>query len=279
MISQPSIGPAGAVLFLSTALLVATACSDAPQTRGRWQDWSTIRLQVDASALLSGEIEMRRTIRNEVAALETRAIASVLGQQVEDSRTVTLFDSAGRTRRYARQSLSGGRRFVFGERSYTVEKLQLPEDSALSLDQWAVTSSREFSYPAPTASAGPTQIFDYFGMLLELRHAGLGKPGDETTLHVATAEGPRAFRIAVSESREGSRTFTDLATGDEQTVQLREFRLRITPANPEQADEGFLRMEGETEIWVEAESKTPLEISGKVPRVPVRIQLRLVAMG
>ncbi len=38
-------------------------------------------------------------------------------------------------------------------------------------------------------------------------------------------------------------------------------------------------MEGETEIWVEASSKTPLEIIGKVPRVPGRIQLRLVAMG
>ena len=105
------------------------------------------------------------------------------------------------------------------------------------------------------------------------------RTGDETTLHVATSRGPRAFRIAVSESREGTRTFTDLATGHEQTVQLREFRLRIMPADPEQAGEGFLRMEGETEIWVEAESKAPLEISGKVPRVPGRVQLRLVAMG
>ena len=279
MISRSRIAVSAAALFVSTVLLVLTACSGAPPSRSPWQDWTTLRLVADASPLLHGEFEMRRTIRGGVQALETRATASVLGQQLEDSRTVTLFDDEGQTRRYARQSRRSGRRFVFGERGYTVEKLQPPEDPELPLDQWDVTSSREFGYPAAAQGASPPQLFDYFGMLLELRQAGLREPGDETTLHVATADGPRAFRIAVSESREGLRTFTDLATGDEQTVQLREFRLRIIPADPEQAGEGFLRMEGETEIWVEAESKTPLEINGKVPRVPGRVQLRLVAMG
>jgi len=279
MIFQSSFGITATTICLATVLIAATACSGAPEPQGRWQNWSTLRLETDASPLLHGEFEMRRTMRGQVETLETLASATILGQRLEDSRTVTLFDSSGRTRRYARQSRKSGRRFVFGEQSYTVEKLQPPEDPARPLDQWDVTSSREFSYPSPVEGSSPPPVFDYFGMLLELRHAELGEPGDEVTLHVATADGPRAFRIAVSESREGLRTFTDLATGYEQTLPLREFRLRITPADPEQAGEGFLRMEGETEIWVEAESKTPLEISGRVPRVPGRVQLRLVAMG
>ena len=274
-----SIGLRAAAIFVSTLLLLAAGCSSASHSQGRWQDWNTLRLEVDSSPLLHGEFEMRRTVRGGVQALETSATASVLGQQLEDSRTVTLFDDAGQTRRYARQSRRSGRRYVFGEQGYVVDDLQPPEDRSRPLDLWEVTSSKEFSYPAPAQGGSSPQVFDYFGMLLALRHQGLDELGDETTIHVATASGPRAFRIAVSESREGHRTFTDLTTGELQTVQLREFRLRIRPADPEQAGEGFLRMEGETEIWVEASSKTPLEIIGKVPRVPGRIQLRLVAMG
>ena len=38
-------------------------------------------------------------------------------------------------------------------------------------------------------------------------------------------------------------------------------------------------MEGETEIWVEAESKTPLEIVGKIRKVPGKVRLVLREMG
>ena len=83
----------------------------------------------------------------------------------------------------------------------------------------------------------------------------------------------------VSASRETERSFTDLATGEEMFAAVREFRLRVIPGDPATAGEGFMRMEGETEIWVEAETKTPLEISGKVPKVPGRVKLLLSAMG
>jgi hypothetical protein len=38
-------------------------------------------------------------------------------------------------------------------------------------------------------------------------------------------------------------------------------------------------MKGETQIWVEAETKTLLEIVGKVPNVPGKVKLVLSAMG
>ena len=62
---------------------------------------------------------------------------------------------------------------------------------------------------------------------------------------------------------------------EELTIPVDELRLRVTPEDPERSDSGFMNMEGETELWVEAHSKVPLEISGKVPKVPGRVVIRL----
>ena len=56
-----------------------------------------------------------------------------------------------------------------------------------------------------------------------------------------------------------------------------ELRLRLVPDDG--IDEGFLAMEGEIEVWVEARSKTPIEIRGKVPKVPGTVRLLLTAIG
>lgn len=265
-------------LLAALALLATMACGRETEPPSRWHTWHTLHLEANASIILNGKIELIRRETGAGLLLETRATATALGQNVEDSRTLTSFDAGGRAKLFARQSRNGGRRYVFSEHGYTVERLALPDDRSRSLDEWTVTSSDEFAYPPAAAGAEPPRVYDYFGMLLELPNVGLDAPGDEATLHVATSDGPRAFRIAVSETREGDRSFTDLDSGEQQTLWVREFRLRVVPADHD-AGEGFLRMEGETEIWVEAESKTPLEISGKIPRVPGRVQLRLVGMS
>jgi hypothetical protein len=115
-------------------------------------------------------------------------------------------------------------------------------------------------------------------MLIQLRRQQLQALGDEVTLHVATSDGPEAYRIAVSENRTSERTFLDLKTQEKTTLPVREFRLTVSPTDP-QAEGGFLNMEGEVEIWVEAETKTLLEIVGKVPKVPGKVKLVLSAMG
>ena len=62
------------------------------------------------------------------------------------------------------------------------------------------------------------------------------------------------------------------------SLTAKELRLVISPGDPE-AEKGFLGMQGETEIWVEAESKTPLEIVGKIPKIPGKVRLILTEMG
>jgi hypothetical protein len=81
----------------------------------------------------------------------------------------------------------------------------------------------------------------------------------------------------VHESRSGERTYRDLATGEKTTLPARELRLTVDPVDPT-AEAGFLKMKGSVEVWVEARTKTPLEIAGDVPKVPGGIRLVLSAM-
>ena len=115
-------------------------------------------------------------------------------------------------------------------------------------------------------------------MLLYLREAALDAPGDEIEIWVATSDGPERFRIRVDEARGNQREFTDSDTGLATTAQVREFRLSVSPADASNTESGFLNMEGEVEIWVEATSGTPLEISGKVPKAG-RVTLSLDSIG
>ncbi len=96
---------------------------------------------------------------------------------------------------------------------------------------------------------------------------------------MATSSGPKPFRVQVGESASGPRTFTDLRTGEKRTLNVRMLRLRVIPADPEETDEGFLKMEGETELWVEAESKAVLVLAGNAPKIPGRIKLVLQEIG
>ena len=139
-----------------------------------------------------------------------------------------------------------------------------------------MTATTEFPYPT-SGDQTANRLYDYYGMLLHLREEKLDVPGDEVTLHVATSRGPQPYVIRVAENRTGRRDIVDLATGEAETVTVRELRLVIIPADPE-SDEGFMKMQGETEVWVEAGSKTPLEIGGRIPRVG-NIQLLLTGIG
>ncbi|MGH9392519.1 MAG: hypothetical protein ACRD1Z_23185, partial [Vicinamibacteria bacterium] len=235
-----------------------------------WQKWSSLRFQARPLFLFSGRVEMK--LREEAGRrmIETETRATFLGVELASSRSQTTIDAAtGRTLEYWDLSKSRGRRYTFAETGYSVERLRPKNGPDAPVTQWEVTSRRQFAYPAPPAEGAPAPpVFDFYGMILHLRKAPLEKPGDEVTLWVATTRGAKPFRISVGEVRQSHRVFLDLATGRSRTEPVREFRLRISPADPAASEEGFLKMEGDTEIWVESESRTLLEIEGKIPKVP-----------
>jgi hypothetical protein len=264
--------------WLAPLVLAGAACVDAEQERSPWSGWTTLRLKAKSVPLLRGHVELRLSDDDAGTRLETSTSARFFGATIARSNTATVLDPAtGRTKEYRSFSSKKGRHYVFGEQGYTVEKLR-PAEQRDADPPWEVTARKEFPYPAAEDGAGEGRVFDYYGMLLQLDDFGLDAPGDEATLHVATSKGPQEYRIRVSESRSSERVFRDLATGEKTKLPARELRLTVAPTDPT-AEEGFLKMKGETQIWVEAETKTLLEIVGKVPNVPGKVKLVLSAMG
>ena len=164
--------------------VVCAACSDASGPRSRWEAWNTLELEASAGILLSGSVVLNIEETAAGRRLETVAAATVFGATVGGSRTESILDPAtGRTRSFRSESGKRGRRYLFGERSYTVEKLTRPPGAELPLDDWEVESLEEFQY------GGPERPHDYYGMLLHLRDLELNAPGDEVTIHIATTDG------------------------------------------------------------------------------------------
>ena len=256
---------AGAVAALGA---LATLCNPlaAEGQANPWRHWNELRLKARAAPFLSGHVEMRLGHESGRTLLETQTQARLLGISVARSRTRSLIDAeTGRTEDYVSLSPKRGRHYRFTEQGYTVEKLRPQNGFDAPLDQWTVTSSESYLNPGADDDGGAIPILDYYGMLLHLRDVDLQNTGDEVTLWVATSKGPRSYVVRLGEKRQKDRTVYDENIGKKRTIPTSEFRLTITPAGPDPSDEGFLGMKGETEVWVEAETKFPLVISGKVP--------------
>lgn len=256
-------------LLLSICWIAVAAYAEPSEPDPPWSSWNSLRMRASSIPFFTGTLEMRRSTSAGKVSLETSSTARFFGAKIAHSETVSILNAAtGHSESYESFSKKRGRKYDFDGCGYVVEKLGRAEKGS-----WEISSKKEFSYPAKV------DVFDYFGMLLFLGRVELREIGDEVVLHVATSKGPQPYRIKVGEVRSTERSFTDSRSGEERTVPLRELRLRIIPADPENADEGFLKMEGETELWVEAESKTPLMLSGKNPKIPGRIKLVLSEIG
>jgi hypothetical protein len=278
MMNQPRLRiqvlTAAIVLFALSGL----GCPDGFFSRGPWFDWELLRLDVQALPLLSGRVELHRRMDGGQTVLETTSTAELLGVQVAEARTRSEWsDGRGRSDTYESVSSRSGRRYRFGETGYSIEKLAPGDDAGAPLDEWQVESTQEFAYPED-ADGRPVRVYDYYGMLLNLSRLELDEIGDEAVVHVATSNGVTGYRVVVADSRRTTLEVTDLADNSKSQRELTELRLRFLPTDPSRAPEGFLLMEGETEIWVESRSKTLVQISGRVPNVPGEVRLVLSEM-
>jgi len=267
-------------ILAAAAVAVAGAAGASRTAADPWSGWTRLTFEARKILFFYGQVDMVLRDQGGRRTLETRTRATFLGAELARSRSLTTIDTTtGRTLEFHELSRKRGRRYVFGEAGYTVERLVPSNGPDAPLSEWSVTSKRSFPYPPATGPAGAPRVFDYYGMILHLRETKLEKPGDEVVIHVATSHGVEPYRVRVGQERASQRQFRDIASGAMRTVPVRELRLRIQPVDPAQAEEGFLRMEGETEIWVEAGSRTLLEIDGEIPRIPGRVEIGLAALG
>jgi hypothetical protein len=142
------------------------------------------------------------------------------------------------------------------------------------LEEWEPYGKK--TWPRPEDDAGHPPLYDYYALIAHLADLPLSEPGDRASVWMASSTGPVELEIRVQEERRRERVLVDLARDRERRVRLRELLIGLRPLRGEgEKVRGFLQMEGETELWVEAESGTLLEVRGRVPRVGlVSVELR-----
>jgi len=221
---------------------------------------------------------MHLTPGKERTTLETETTARFFGARVGTTRTRTEMDTAtGLPRNYVSYNSKRARRFTFEKEGYRFERLRPdPKKRTAPLSEWPIRSSDHFAYPVDS-DGQRLPVYDHYGMILHLRNTDLTNVGDELVVHVATSHGPTAYRIRVSEVRAAPLQYRTLPGNQKQKTVVREMRLQVVPEDSELA-EGFMNMKGETELWVEANSKTLLRIGGHAPKIG-KVTLVLAGMG
>lgn len=266
---------------LLAVLLCAAPIAPLERIRGDspWHRWKSIRLKVKSMPLVSGRVWMHLKPDGRQVRLETETTARFFGARVATTRTRTVMDpETSLPRSYVSWNSKRARRFTFDKKGYLFERLR-PESkkSKTPFDEWPVKTSERFDYPLD-AEGKPLPVYDHYGMLVKLRDTELAAVGDELVVHVATSKGPTPYRIRVAELRAGEVRYSTLPDKKKRSTVVRQMRLEIVPADPERAEEGFLNMKGETELWVEGRSKTVLRIGGRAPKIG-KIALVLAEMG
>lgn len=224
---------------------------------------------------MRGQVELRISEQGNGRRLEVDTQARFFGASVARSTSVSLLDGAsGQARSYRTESKKRSRRYTFAPEGYTVEKFKRAKDD----HPWESASTHTYAYPLAEDGVTILPVYDYYGMILRLKAEPLRKIGDEVTVHVATSSGPEAYTVRVSEIRVGSRTIRRPRETARIELAAQEMRLSVTPTASE-SESGFLDMEGEVEIWVEAETKTLIEIVGDVPKIPGKVHLVLDELG
>ena len=216
-------------------------------------------------------IEKWRTAKRETLPVDPSVRATSLSGGPGTGTSMSSTSSTPSTASISTTSASGGR-------AATPSSTAIPAQPSKVASGTGAPSPGGAPAPDPPAAAvaiDPARwVHDYIAMIVRLHDLPLHKVGDQATVRVLTSQGGAPMRVRVSEERTVRRDLTDLATGKSTSMTFRELRLRVTPLAGSASDtKGFMNMEGETELWVEAATRTLMEISGEVPKVPGRVDI------
>lgn len=290
-------GPAGIGASSGSSVVAAPAVFARRITASvrevRFGGWTQLRYTTSKFLIFTGDLTMSRTLTGETISVRSESRARLFGSVLVDSWSVsTMNRTSGRPLTFL-EVKPGKRadRWSFQGEGIIRETLKPHKTSPDEpLERWKLTKTvklpgaRAGSKRPESVDGTPTKldddpaawVHDYISMIVRLRDLPLTRTGDATTVLVSTSRGAAALTIRVGEERRKRRTLTDLETGIRQTVDMHELRLRLLPAGGSATDtKGFLDMEGETELWVDSATRTLVEISGNVPKVPGRVVITL----
>ena len=246
---------------------------------GFLQDWNVLRFETGPYFMFTAAVELRRTAVAGLLQLETSTKARRAGSQPVENRTRTTIDlSRGSLVETCKISRTKCTRFRYENGLYVVEFLP-PADSFAETVAAPVRTTRSFSLPLDEVGCGPVQPVDFAALVYGLSRQALFAQGDTTTQWLATSSGPREVQIRVAEERNHRRTCRDLDLNRYRTVNTRELLLRITPTDREPQRTGLMGLMGPMSIWIDADTRTPLEVDGRLPNLPGHLELDLTGFS
>lgn len=246
---------------------------------GFLQDWNMLRFETGPYFMFTAAVELRRIVEANLLLLETDTTGRRAGSRPVENRTRTTIErSSGRLVETCKLSRAKTTRYRYENGLYVVEFLPAA-DSFEEVSAGQVRSALSFSLPLNETGRGPVEISDFAALVYGLSRQPLYATGDTTTQWLATSTGPRQVRIRVAEERTIRRTCRDLDLKRYRTVQARELLVRITQTDQEPGPTGFMGLMGPTSIWIDADTRAPVEVDGRLPNLQGHLELDLTGFS
>jgi hypothetical protein len=241
-----------------------------------WKSWTTLKFTTHPYLLFTAGVEIRRREGAGLLALDTATSSHATGNSPQVNRTRTTVDqTTGRLIETWKISDSGCTRFLYSEDHVTVEVLapkETPESTAEAAD---VLSRWKYPIPLDPTSGRSSKILDFAALILQLPNEPLFAVGQSTHHWLATSTGPQEVKVQVIQERNNVRTCQDMRVDKQRTLQTKELLLKISDRGVEPENKQLVGMAGPVWIWVEAESRTPLELDGRLPHLKGHLELGL----
>ncbi|UCF67625.1 MAG: hypothetical protein JSV80_18005 [Acidobacteriota bacterium] len=240
--------------------------------------WARLRLEGRKLLIAKGISEIFRWPADEASSDElvvvessARVLGARAGRHLAAALTAALTDGAGVETKHWFE-VSPGKRVrrgvMVGHERYEVSRYPLEDDEDRPA-HWVADQSASWMLAAerPRTRLG---LYALLGRLGELTASPRGE------LHVLTKNGPGILRFETRDRRRELWRLTDLDQERRREVTLDVVEVHLLPADD---GETLLRMEGETKLWIDADSSALLRIAGRRDGIGGKVQLELTGVG
>ena len=198
---------------------------------------------------------------------------------------VRLWLDSSNARSYQRDELSSGSRSRFrayrpmGEGVQRTTLRPAPGEKNRPYGEWSEREERFIAYPA---EAPERIVSEALALFVVVSTASLNASGDAVTLPVFLKDRVVEVRLEVLEKHELEVSFDQTKAGETQEITGTRpaLRIAVSAVVPEGAEDSkieLLGLEGDIVMTIDAESRVPLQISGKIPIAgPVDVKLTRV---
>jgi len=241
-----------------------------------WKNWRVLKFTTGPYLMFTASVEIRRWEGAGLLVLDTTTTSHTAGNSTQENHTRTTIDqTTGQVIETWKISDSRCTRFLYSEDRVTIEVLALKETTEATVEAADVLSRWTYAIPLDPTSGKPSPIIDFAALIIQLPNEPLFAVGQSTNHWLATSNGPQEVKVQVIQERDNVRTCEDLRDHRQRCIKTKELLLKISDRSVKPDNNGVVGMAGPVWLWVEAGSRTPLEIDGRLPHLKGHLELGL----